>query len=427
VLFGFPASLYYFMPRASRAEQFGYVAQTAWFPAAIAAACCAAVLGVSIAWPGLDFLRLLPRPLAAFFAFVVLIAATTLMDYLPAARGDVTAQAGFNLAAALLRAGCTVAGALFGSIESVCWALFGYACGRLALQAAYVVRRMPLQAAPFDAGRFKAQFAYAAPFGIASAFWALRGQAEQWVGAAMLAPREYASLSIAGAFVPIAMLLSRATTASSVSAINRLEVEGDIAGMVRINAAANALTASYMLPMLTFFFVTSTPLITLVYTSAYSDAAMVTKLVCVGLAGAAIEVSTLTKALSMRRAVLVFDCAMLVVSLAMSVIGGLAFGMVGIVIGSVASRYVSTTYYVRVLVRRTGVPLAEYQHWGEMARLVLACCAAGAAGWGALSAARSLPLVAQIAVATFAMALVYLPLATGLGLPLLGLGRGARR
>ena len=301
-------------------------------------------------------LRLLPQPLGAFVAFLVLVAATNLLDYLPAARAEIKVQAAFNLGNALWRAACILAGASIGSIAAVCWALLVYATGRFVLQAVYVARSMPLRDGGFDRLRFRTQFAYAAPFGIASGFWALRGQAEQWVGAGLLAPRAYASLSIAGSITPIVMLVHQAITASSVSAINRLESQGDVTGMAQINARANVLAASYLFPVLTFFFVTSGPLFRLVYTASYADAALVTKLLCIGFIASAIEVSTLTKALRMRRAVLLFDASMLGISVAASVAGALVFGLVGVVIGSVISRYVSTAYFVTVLVRRTGVP-----------------------------------------------------------------------
>jgi O-antigen/teichoic acid export membrane protein len=425
LLLGFPASLYYFVPRIAAERQFGYVAQTAAFSALLGVVACAALLGVATAWPGLDMLQLLPQPLGAFFAFLILVAATSLLDYLPAARAEVKAQAAFNLGNALWRAACIVAGAWIGSIAAVCWALLVYAIGRFALQALYVARSMPLRDGGFDRLRFRTQFVYAAPFGLASAFWALRSQAEQWVGAALLAPRAYASLSIAGSITPIAMLVHQAITASSVSAINRLESQGDVTGMTQINARANVLSASYLFPVLTFFFVTSGPLFRLIYTASYADAALVTKLLCIGFVASAIEVSTLTNALRMRRAVLLFDGSMLCVSLAASVAGGLVFGLVGVVIGSVISGYVSTAYFVAVLVRRTGVPLARFQHWGELARYFAAACLAGAIGWMALEwAAAQFGLFGQIAIATTAMVLAYVPLVRLLGLSLFGFAHG---
>ena len=426
LLLGFPASLYYFVPRVPAERQFGYVAQTAAFSALLAAFACAVLLGVALAWPGIDMLRLLPQPLGAFVAFLVLVAATNLLDYLPAARAEIEVQAAFNLGNALWRAACILAGASIGSIAAVCWALLVYATGRFVLQAVYVARSMPLHDGGFDRLRFRTQFAYAAPFGIASGFWALRGQAEQWVGAGLLAPRAYASLSIAGSITPIVMLVHQAITASSVSAINRLESQGDVTGMAQINARANVLAASYLFPVLTFFFVTSGPLFRLVYTASYADAALVTKLLCIGFIASAIEVSTLTKALRMRRAVLLFDASMLGISVAASVAGALVFGLVGVVLGSVISRYVSTAYFVTVLVRRTGVPLARFQHWGELARYFGAACLAGSVGWLALGwAASSFGLIAQIAASTIAMVLTYLPLVRLLGLPVLGFAHGA--
>ena len=420
LLLGFPASLYYFVPRVPAERQFGYVAQTTAFCALLALFGCAVLSGVRLHWPQLDFLRLLPHPLGVLFAFLVLIGATSLLDYLPAARAEVKAQAALNLAVALLRATCTIAGAWFGSISSVCWGLLVYAIGRFMLQSAYVATSMPLAGGGFDRARFKGQFAYAVPFGIANAFWALRSQAEQWVGASMLAPKEYAWLSIAGSITPVVTLMRQAITASIVSAVNKLESQGDIAGMVRINADANVMATSYTYPVLTFFFVTSGPLFALVYTSAYAEAAMATKLICIGLVGSTIEMTTLSKALRLRRLVLQFEGSMLGVSVVMSIAGGLAFGFVGVVFGSVISRYVSTAYYVSVLTRRTGVPLRQFQHWARLGRNLLCSLAAGGLGWIALKASAPWPLLAQLGVSTAVLALAYLGLAPWFGVSLPG-------
>jgi O-antigen/teichoic acid export membrane protein len=408
---GFPASLYYFVPRVPAERQFGYVAQTAGFCALLTLFGCAVLVGVRMHWPTLDLLRLLPHPLAVVLAFLVLIGATSLLDYLPAARAEVKVQAGLNLSNALLRAACILSGAWFGSISAVCWGLLVYAVGRFLLQAVYVGASMPLAGGGFDRARFRSQFAYAVPFGIANAFWALRFQAEQWVGASILTPKQYAWLSIAGSITPLVTLVRQAITASIVSAVNRLESQGDIDGMVRINADANVLATSYTYPVLTFFFVASGPLFTLVYTPAYAEAAMATKLICIGLAGSTIEMTTLSKALRLRRLVLQFEGSMLGLSVAMSVAGGLTFGFVGVVLGSVVSRYVSTAYYISVLTRRTGVPLRQFQHWPKLARNLLCSIAAGAIGWFALQASATLPLLAQLGVATAVMVVAYLALA----------------
>ncbi|MGE5116994.1 MAG: lipopolysaccharide biosynthesis protein [Betaproteobacteria bacterium] len=420
LLLGFPASLYYFLPREPRERQFGYVAQTAAFCALLAVLIGALLVGVRAAWPGLDFLRLLPRPLPVFLAFLVLIGATGLFDFLPAARADVKGQAGLNLMNALLRAGCTVTGAWFGSIESVCWALLAYAAARFMLMGGYVARSMPLAGGGFDALRFKGQFAYAVPFGVANACWSLRTQAQQWVGASILEPRQYALLSIAGTIAPIAMLVRQAITASIVAPINRLEAQRDVAGMVKINADANVLDTSYTYPVLTFFFVTSGPLFALVYTPAYAEAALATKWICVGMLALTVELTTLTNALRLRRMVLQWETAMLALSVALSVAGGLAFGFVGVVLGSVVSRYISTVYYVVALSRRTGVPLRRIQHWASLGRNLLCSVASGALGWLALGSLADRPLAVQLAVSGGVFGVAYLALALRLGVSLPG-------
>lgn len=429
LLLGFPASLYYFVPRASGREQAGYVVQTTLFCALLAFVACAALWLAGAVAPGLDFLRLVPRPMAPFVAFLVLIGATNVLDFLPAARGDLKAQAALNLAVALLRAACTIGGAWSGSIAGVCWGLLAYAGGRMVLQLVYVARRVPMVAAApdawFDAARFRAQFAYAVPFGVANAFWSLRTQSEGWVGASILQPHEYALLTIAGVMSPVVMLVRQAVTAAVTASINRLEAQGDMRGMVRLNADANVVDTSYTYPVIAFFFVTSAPLFSLLYTPAYAEAAVATKLVCVGLLALTIETTTLVRALGLRGRVLRFEAAMLLGSIAMSVAGGLAFGFVGVVLGSVLSRCLSTCYWVTSLARYTQVPLREFQHWSRLGATLLCALAAAAVGWTALEACASHSNVVQLAASSAAFGLTYLLLAAWLGVPLPGRGMTA--
>jgi O-antigen/teichoic acid export membrane protein len=232
-----------------------------------------------------------------------------------------------------------------------------------------------------SAARFRAHFGYAAPFGVATAFWAFRSQGEQWIGAAILPAREYAALSIAAVVIPLLAIVQQSLTASSVAEVNRLESQGHVRAMVRLNARSNELAAVFLFPLVVFLFVASGPLVEMVYTSAYIDAALVLKLLCVGFIGGFIEVSSLAKALRMQREVLAFDATMLVASIAVSLAGAWYWGLAGIVLGSVASRFVSTGYFLTVLSRRTGVARRKLQNWSAIGRSFGAALGAGALAW----------------------------------------------
>jgi O-antigen/teichoic acid export membrane protein len=415
-----PASLTYFIPRNPPSAQRAFIAQTVAFTALVGLAACIALLAFAEGLPGASMARLLPSPLPVFGAVVVLLCATAAMDHVGTARADVKSQAGLNLASALVRAACVVAGASFGTIGAICWALVAFALFRLTLFALYVARSTDRSAGDtLGWRRFKQQFLYAAPFGLASAFWMFRSQAEQWIGAAMLSHGDYASLSVAAAVLPLLAIVQQSLTASSVAELNRLEAKGDVAAMVALNATSNRIALAWLCPLVVFLFVASQPLVELVYTSSYAQAALVLKLLCIGFIGGCIEVSSLAKALRMHREVLRFDATMLVVSVALSLLGAWQFGLMGVVAGSITGRFASTAYFMTVLSRRTQLPVSRMQHWSVMSHCLAAAMLGGALSWLLLSGpASSWPDVVKIALAAGVIAVTYLGYARAMRLPL---------
>ena len=77
---------------------------------------------------------------------------------------------------------------------------------KLALLAAYVRRHHGLGAPWFDREAFADQFRQIAPFGLASALYTLRAQADQWIAAMLFALHSFAAFSVAAVFEPLVVM-----------------------------------------------------------------------------------------------------------------------------------------------------------------------------------------------------------------------------
>ena len=220
-----PRSLFYFLPRSEPAQQAAYVHNTVLL-LLLSGVCAGLVLGP---WNGL-----LPESLrqvdgGAWFlpSFLALWAAASLAEFLPSARGDVEQQARLIVALAGLRVAVIALAALSGRLDVVFAALLAYGAFKLALVAAYVWRHYGTPArsphAPDSPGAqpeprapgfphlqiLRPQLAYALPFGLASALFLLRGQADQWVAAAMFPAAAFAAFSIGAVIMPLVALVRR--------------------------------------------------------------------------------------------------------------------------------------------------------------------------------------------------------------------------
>ena len=420
LLLGLPQSLFYFLPRRDGPERATVLLQTIAACTLFGALAAALTLAAArIPWTVGAF-TLLPRDTLAFVLFLTIFCGTAAYDNMAAAMGEIEVQARISVAASTTRVVAVLVGVWIGTIEAVIWALVVFAFTRFAMQALYVARRVPVRQASVGVASLREQIGYSLPFGLATGAWQLRGQAEQWVGAAMLTAREYASLSIAGSIMPVVLLVRRAITNSIFADLNRLESEGKHVEMLAVNGEANLMAAALLFPLLALLFAVAQPLVVLVYTPTYADAALVAQLLIIGSVGSNfIETSSMAKALNLGRQLLMFDAAMLVVSVALSIAGGWLFGLTGIVIGSIVGRYMSTIFCAWIVVRALRIPLARFQPWGQLTKALAASAMAAGLGWLAVRYAgvRVGPWL-QIAAGAATVAISYVLLALAMKLPL---------
>lgn len=378
--FALPRSLFYFLPRTPPDQRPVYVRNTLLLLLA-SGACAGLLLGP---WNGLLPASLRAIEGGAWFlpAFLAMWVAASVAEFLPSARGEIQVQARLTVVLAVVRVAMVGLAALAGRVDVVFGALLAYAALKLALVAAYAWRhfgprprsRPMSHHAP---AALRTQLAYALPFGLASALFLLRGQADQWVAAAMFPAAAFAAFSIGAVILPVVALM-RTSMAGAISArLSALEAASDRDAMLRLNQRANLAAAFILLPTLALTAVLAPHIIVLIYTPAYLAAADVMRINCLALLGVAVEVSTLTMVLNQGRFLLAADALLLPAGVAGAMLGATLWGLPGAALGNVLTLAAGNAVSFWRVARATGVPLRRLQQWGVLLRIL--ACALGAA------------------------------------------------
>lgn len=375
--FALPRSLFYFLPRSAQAERPAFVHQ-ALVLLLLSGAGAGLLLGP---WNGLLPHSLRTMSGAAWFlpAFLTLWVAASLAEYLPNARADLNTQARVILALALLRVAMVAAAALSGRAEVVFGALLAYAAIKLAVVLHHIGRHYGWKLWPPQSAALRMQMAYVLPFGLSSALFLLRGQADQWVAAALFPAAAFAAFSIGALIMPLVTLVRNSVNNAIAPRLSKLQSGQDQAGMLHLNQRANLACAFVLLPALALTFVLAVHIVGVVYTPAYLAAAGVMRLNCLALLGVAVEVSTLTVVLGQGRFLLGVDAVLLPASVAAGVIGAGLWGLPGAAMGNLVTLFAGNAFSFWRVSRVTGTPLRRLQRWGALLRIFVAASAAAAA------------------------------------------------
>jgi len=404
---GIPQGLYFFLPRASAPERRLYVHN-----AMVWLACAALVAALAVS-PWNPLLPATLKPLAEYDTlvpvFMFVWVAVTLLDLLPTTEERVRWQAGASMALGALRAITLSVGALAsGSMEVLLWLLILIALVKLGVLLVYVQRYHGFGRPWFDRKVFAGQFLHCAPYGISGTLYGLRGQADQWVAAALFALHSFAAFSIAAVLSPLVNLFRTSVNAAYLPSMSRLQAAGDLRGMLEMNGRANVLAATFVCPLLAFAFAFAEDVVSFVYTSVYLEAAPVMRVYIVGLAASLVETGSLVLLLRQGGYALGVNAIALVASALVSWHAAQHWGLAGAAAGSVIVIYFDRYANLRRFAACTGTRLSEVQDWAGLAMRIASAAFAAAIAWIAVE--RALPQAApfwRLALGAFCLGTVY--------------------
>ncbi|HET7366183.1 MAG TPA: oligosaccharide flippase family protein [Burkholderiales bacterium] len=404
-----PGGLYYFMPRSDAPARRLYVHQTLLFLA------CTGLASAFIVSPLNPWLPTTLHPLAKYGAlvpaFVALWVSSCLLDFLPTIEERIPLQAFATISVALARAALVAGGAwLTGDMSIIVWLLLATVLLKFALLLAYIGRFHGWAAPWFKRSVFAGQFRYTAPFGLSSACYVLRSQADQWVAATLFTLHSFASFSIAAILGQVVNIFRQSVVEAFMPSMSRLEASGDARSMMEMNARANAMVGALLLPLLGFVFAFAEDLVSLVYTASYVNAAAVMRVYIVGLAVLVVELSTVMQLLRQGPYSLAMNIVVLVLSVPLSWYGGVHLGLAGAAAGSVSALYIDRAIVLRRIAAITGVPVHAQQHWSALARCLVWSAAAALTAWLCVHALFAhAPLLVRLAAGAVVITLIYAP------------------
>lgn len=375
-----PGSLYYFMPRSDALRKRAYVHHTLLY-LGVAGLLCA--LLVSPLNP------LLPAPIRPLMeygalvpAFVALWLVAVLLDFVPTVDERIAWQAYATLSVSALRALLVaVAAVASGELEVILWMLLLVVAIKLGVLVSYIARYHGLGRPWFDRRLFADHARHAFPFGVTSALFLLRSQADQWVAASLFALSSFAALSIAGIVAQVVHIFRHSVIEAFMPAMSRMEAAGDVRGVMDMNRRANSMVGLALFPILAAAFAFADEAVSIVYTAAYLEAAPVIRLYVVGMLVMVIEVSSVLQLLRQGPYAVKVYAVVLVLSVAGSIAGALTFGLTGAAAGSVLAIFIERAVTLRRVSRLTGIALPQLQNWRSLGASLGSAAAAGGVAW----------------------------------------------
>jgi O-antigen/teichoic acid export membrane protein len=364
-----PQSLFYFLPRARATERRVYIGNVLVY--LLFAGSVVAVL--ANAWnpwlpPFAEKMFKETHGLASVFLGLWIVAA--LLDVLPTAEGLIRWQSSCTVSLAVFRTVLLTAAAfLSGNTVWLVSAMALVAIVKLALIAHYIVFNH--KTLTWQASVMKKQWAYAFPFAIGNALFLLRGQADQWVVASMLAPTVYASFSVATVFFPVVALIRQPVFNAMMPRLNSAHGRGDLAEIRRLIAKSNSATALVLLPIAGGLLVLAPQLVDIVYTSRYRDAVPVMQIYLLGMMTNAFAVGHVLSALHKGRFAAVNSGCTLIMSFVLSIIGIRHWGLSGAAAASVLTLAIGEIWAVTVVARTLQVTAGSLLAWRELIPTVL--------------------------------------------------------
>jgi O-antigen/teichoic acid export membrane protein len=379
-----PQSLYYFLPRASPAQQRVYIGNVlAW----LGAAGCVVALAASGLNPWLPdkvlHLFSASHGLSSLFLLGWVIASIT--TALPTAEGRVRWQVGADLTVAALRTGLLAAAAIF--TQDIAWvvaAMLGEALARIGICIAYLLSRPGgARLAPGFAA-LATQLRYALPFAIGNALFMLRGQADQWVAAAMLPTALFGMFSIGAVVLPFITLVRQPLNNVMLPRLNKAFADGDLAAIRRLLRTSSTALTLALVPLAGVLACVAPQLVQIVYTGSYAAAVPVMQIYLLGMMMQAMATGYLLPTLERGRFAAANNACCLALSIAASIAGASRWGLPGAACGSVLAFAVSELWSLKVVARTLQAPALALLPW----RTLVPCGLGTALAMGAVKLAQ---------------------------------------
>jgi O-antigen/teichoic acid export membrane protein len=384
------STAYYFMPRAPEKRLQVLINVLAFYSAA-----GALVAALFIFYPECALLVFesggLPAYMPLLGVTILLWLVSSNLEVVPMALGDVRTSSAFIVISQLTKSALTVSAALaFHSVRAMIWAAAIQGILQILFMFAYIHRRFGRRSRrtwkiqdAFDLALFKAQIGNALPYGLGGFAQTTQGDLHSYMVSRYFPPAGFAVYS-AGLFqLPLLGLLTASFSGALIPEVSRLAAAGEQRAIIPIWLNAVRKLALVVVPACALMFVLRYEIITLLFTSAYSDAAplfgiyLFSALLPMTLTGSPIRAHEEFKFFRLK-----LHLALLPVTFGALYAGIHAAGLIGAVVALVGLQTLEAAIVVAAVGRRLGFMAGDLRHLAPALKTVLAT---GAAALGAFT------------------------------------------
>ena len=374
---GMPRSLQYFLPRNNEEDRRVFIDQTLIFLLITAAIAALFFLPSSPLLPStMKGLVESSSYLVSLFVFFWVIA--SLIDVLPSALEKYRHQVLFIIIFSLVRTtGVLLAAWYYHDAVPVITFLATFAmlkCIVLLVFRYSQTRTLLLRA---SRGLWSQQLRHALPLGINGMLNKGRMVAEQWIVAIMFTAGQFAVFSVAASIYPMMNVIKTSVNFVTVPRMSRLQSQGKTKKLIELNNKGNIAVSFLLYPALAFILINAEPVVTLLYTGNYSDAANIMRLYACAMFIMAIEISSILIVYQQGPYMMRTGMLVIAIMICVAVLGATFIGLVGVAFGGVVAVLVGAIRnYIRVI-HITGTPLRKIQQWNTIGMIVIAAGGAG--------------------------------------------------
>jgi O-antigen/teichoic acid export membrane protein len=309
------------------------------------------------------------------------------LEVIPLALGDVRASSVFIVISQLTKSALTVCAALaFHSVRAMIWASAIQGILQILFMFAYIRHRFGQSfwktRGAFDWALFKAQIGNALPFGLGGFAQTAQGDLHNFVVSSHFPPAGFAVYSIGLFQLPLFGLLTNSFRDALIPEVSKLAAAGDRRAIIPVWLNAARKLALLVVPICALMFVLRYEIITLLFTSAYSEAAplfgiyLFSALLPITLTGAPIRAHEEFKFFRFK-----LHLALLPVTFGALYMGIHAAGLTGAVSALVGVQTLEAAIVVTTVGRRLGFMAGDLRHLRPALKTALAAGVAAIAAF----------------------------------------------
>jgi O-antigen/teichoic acid export membrane protein len=414
------STAYYFMPRAPEKKLQVMINVLAFY-----GAIGALVAGLFIFYPECALLVFKSGDLPAYMPLlgvtILLWLVSSNLEVVPLALGDVRASSVFIVISQLTKSALTVSAALaFHSVRAMIWAAAIQGMLQIFFMLVYIRRRFGGSFGrirdAFDPPLFRAQIGNALPYGLGSFMQTAQGDLHNFMVSRYFPPAGFAVYS-AGLFqLPLLGLLTTSFSSALIPEVSKLAAAGDQRAIIPIWLNAARKLALVVVPICALMFVLRYEIITLLFTSAYHEAAplfgiyLFSALLPLTLTGSPIRAHEEFKFFRFK-----LHLALLPVTFGALYVGIHAAGLIGAVVAVVGLQTLEAAIVLTAVGRRLGFIASDLRHLTPALKTALAAGAAALTAFAVKLPLAQAPTLVRLVLCGAVFGAVYIFAAYALG------------